>query len=128
MIEYVMALVVKKNTTQIDLSGTGEWLMVEHIKRGWELPGGKPRVNEVFEESIKREVLEETGLIVKIQKGPEIWENGLVYLMHPLDENLTLRVINDPMIKSAEWHSKPPENLAWGIKELKDIIELFSLK
>jgi len=35
----------------------------------WELPGGKPNKGETFEESFRREVLEETGFLINIQQS-----------------------------------------------------------
>jgi 8-oxo-dGTP diphosphatase len=35
----------------------------------WELPGGKPNKGESFEESFRREVLEETGFLITIHQS-----------------------------------------------------------
>lgn len=35
----------------------------------WELPGGKPEKGESFEDSLRREVLEETGFLITIQQS-----------------------------------------------------------
>jgi 8-oxo-dGTP diphosphatase len=35
----------------------------------WELPGGKPNKGESFEDSFRREVLEETGFTIMIQQS-----------------------------------------------------------
>jgi len=128
MTNYVMALIIKNDTVSINFSGSGEWIMVEHINRGWELPGGKPKKNECVEDAIKREVFEETGLRATIKKGPEKYEDGVVFLMQTSDNGTNLTPSLDPMIKSVKWHSKPPNNLAWGLQELNEIVEIFSLK
>lgn len=41
------------------------WLLTDHKVRGWEFPGGKIEEGESLEEAARREVLEETGGIVK---------------------------------------------------------------
>lgn len=42
-----------------------KWLLTNHKQRGWEFPGGKVENNETLEDAAKREVLEETGALVK---------------------------------------------------------------
>ncbi|OEH92110.1 RNA deprotection pyrophosphohydrolase [Bacillus solimangrovi] len=42
-----------------------QWLLTRHKRRGVEFPGGKVEEGEVAHEAAKREVLEETGGIVK---------------------------------------------------------------
>lgn len=42
-----------------------EWLLTNHKKRGLEFPGGKLEKGETLEEAARREVLEETGAILK---------------------------------------------------------------
>jgi 8-oxo-dGTP pyrophosphatase MutT (NUDIX family) len=39
------------------------WLMVKHIERGWELPGGSIRDGESIDTAALRELFEETGLL-----------------------------------------------------------------
>ncbi len=43
----------------------GKWLLTKHKDRGLEFPGGKVEEGETPEEAAKREVLEETGGVVK---------------------------------------------------------------
>ncbi|WP_416827775.1 RNA deprotection pyrophosphohydrolase [Ectobacillus polymachus] len=41
-----------------------KWLLTQHLRRGYEFPGGKVEEGETPEEAAVREVLEETGGIV----------------------------------------------------------------
>ncbi len=40
-------------------------LLINHYKRGWDMPGGYVKDNEDLISALKREVLEETGAIIK---------------------------------------------------------------
>jgi 8-oxo-dGTP diphosphatase len=43
----------------------GEWLLTKHKERGLEFPGGKAEAGETLEQGARREVMEETGAILK---------------------------------------------------------------
>lgn len=61
----------------------GRVLLVKHSygKLNWDLPGGKAEANESAQETAQREVLEETGLIVKAGELTGIYYDP-VYDMH----------------------------------------------
>jgi 8-oxo-dGTP diphosphatase len=42
-----------------------QWLLTNHKERGWEFPGGKVEENETLHAAARREVLEETGAIIR---------------------------------------------------------------
>lgn len=50
------------------LGEQGLLLSVRSDLRGWELPGGRPEPGETDEEAVAREVLEETGVRVEVER------------------------------------------------------------
>jgi 8-oxo-dGTP diphosphatase len=45
---------------------SGQVLMLESPKRGWELPGGQVEEGESLIQALERETLEETGIVVRV--------------------------------------------------------------
>jgi len=70
----VGALVVKK-----DHHGDYQFLLVRRGKAPaqglWALPGGKIEWGETMSEAVKREVMEETGLTIKVGKRIHVFDN-----------------------------------------------------
>jgi len=71
--------------TGVVFNARGEFLLARHIFRGtisWGLPGGAIRYGERLEDAVRREILEETHLLIEV--GPM-----LQVTMHPEWPNLT---------------------------------------
>ena len=50
-------------------------LLIKNKKRGyWEAPGGRVETGELIEDALKREILEESGLTVRVGKNIEIYQ------------------------------------------------------
>ena len=101
------------------------WLMVRHIERGWELPGGSMSEDETVDITALRELFEETGILgvatnydrnlfskgtgvrVKIDEEPQPhgWESE--------DEN----------ISEVGWCVEIPAELYWGEEEIQKLLD-----
>ena len=55
-------------TASLIFSKQGKILLVKTEKRGWEMPGGQVEVGEGLISALKREVLEESGITIRIVK------------------------------------------------------------
>lgn len=77
----------------IVVNDAGEVLVIRRRDNGhWEPPGGVLELGETFEEGVQREVLEETGITVQVDKLTGIYKNmkrgivALVFRCAPLNE------------------------------------------
>ncbi|WP_243525019.1 NUDIX domain-containing protein [Bacillus pseudomycoides] len=82
----------------------GRWLFVKKkysgLKGKWSLPAGFVNEGETIDEAVKREVLEETGIIahvkgvIGIRSGvirDEISDNMIIFLLEPEGEGITVQ-------------------------------------
>lgn len=51
----------------------GKALLLQNPRQELELPGGRPDAGETFQQTLRREVLEETGLRVKVGRYIDTW-------------------------------------------------------
>ncbi|KAA0957616.1 NUDIX domain-containing protein [Planococcus sp. ANT_H30] len=59
----------------IVLNDEGEILLIKGPRRGWEMPGGQVEERESLEMAAIREVKEETGIDIEIQKFCGVFQN-----------------------------------------------------
>jgi len=104
------------------------WIMVQHISRGWELPGGKINSDEVPNQAILREVKEECGLKADFQSMRiKIGDKGHIAHLHaPLTKTITSWKSDDPHISEVRvFHQIPSYSLAWGSHELEFVLRTY---
>ena len=77
----------------IVVNDEGKVLVIRRRDNGhWEPPGGVLEMSETFEEGTRREVLEETGIAVRVDRLTGVYKNmergivALVFRCFPLDE------------------------------------------
>jgi len=76
----------------IVVNDAGQILVIQRRDNGhWEPPGGVLELGEQFEEGVCREVREETGVNIKVERLTGVYKNlnagvvALVFRCHPLD-------------------------------------------
>jgi len=99
------------------------WLMVRHLTRGWELPGGSLLPGEEVELGALRELQEETGISGEIIGSscnllPDGW---VVAINCQRDGKINSWPSNDDSIIESKWMNTTPELMHWGTDELNKI-------
>lgn len=123
MKSWVVAWVTPADHPPVSIDDDGAcWLMVRHVERGWELPGGWVESGETSEIAALREVYEETGLLgTAIKVARNLAEGGGDVVWIVIDEEaspISWESI-DSNIEEVGWCLTPPEPLAWSMDELK---------
>lgn len=80
----------------IVVNDEGKVLVIRRRDNGhWEPPGGVLEISETFEEGTRREILEETGIAVEVERLTGVYKNmrrgivALVYRCRPLDQSIS---------------------------------------
>ena len=93
VINVVAAIIVKNNKIFATQRGYGDF------KGGWEFPGGKIEENETPEDALKREILEELNVKIKVGEHfhtveydyPKFHLSMRCYICGLIDENIELK-------------------------------------
>ena len=101
------------------------WLMVNHVERGWELPGGKLDGSESIDISALRELFEETGLLGTATHFDEnILSNGTVIRVEIDEEPQPYGwESEDEKNREVGWCVEIPAELYWGEKEIQSLLD-----
>ena len=100
------------------------WLMVRHIERGWELPGGKISEDEPIDIAALRELFEETGMLGTATDYDEsLFPNGTVVRVEIDEEPQPYGwESEDESISEVGWCVEIPAELYWGEKEIQRLL------
>lgn len=101
------------------------WLMVKHIERGWELPGGTISETESLDIAALRELFEEAGVLGTATNYDEnIIEKGTVVRVE-IDEDPQPNgwESEDEKISEVGWCVDIPAELYWGENEVQRLLD-----
>ena len=101
------------------------WLMVRHIERGWELPGGSMSEDETVDITALRELFEETGILgVATNYDSNLFSKGTVVRVKFDEEPQPLGwESEDENISEVGWCVEIPAELYWGEEEIQKLLD-----
>ena len=106
----------------------GHVVFVKHPERGWEIPGGHLKANESPEDALIREVMEETGLEIRLKKwNKEYYSSG--WVAHVTTDSIPCPdhwVTEDDKVEEVGWWSIVPPVVTWTKQEFVDLDEWVS--
>ena len=116
---WVVVWAVPKNPIDVPC-----WMMVKHVERGWELPGGELLESEGNDIAALRELYEETGCLgVAIAEDDSIIKGGVVVLvqldLEPVPDGW---MSEDEKIEEVGGCIEIPDELFWGTDEIEKLI------
>lgn len=110
-IEVVAAIIKRENKILATQRGAGEF------KGGWEFPGGKIEQGETPQNALKREIMEELDIIIKVNELVDIVEYDYPKFHLSMHCFLCELVLGDLVLKEhqdAKWLDKEElDSVAW---------------
>ena len=101
------------------------WLMVRHIERGWELPGGSMSEDETVDITALRELFEETGILGEATNyDRNLFSKGTVVRVKIDEEPQPYGwESEDENISEVGWCVEIPAELYWGEEEIQKLLD-----
>ena len=126
--DFVLAWITSTAEDDMTMQDGGHVVFVKHPERGWEIPGGHLKTNESPEDALIREVMEETGLEIRLKTwNKEYYSSG--WVAHVTTDSIPCPdhwVTEDDKVEEVGWWSIVPPVVTWTKQEFVDIDEWVS--
>ena len=121
--KFVLAWITSSVEDFTTLNDGGHVVFVKHPERGWEIPGGHLKSGEDPDAALIREVMEETGLEIKIRRwNKEYYSEGWVaHVISDSQPQTDAWLIADDKVEQVAWWSEVPPVIAWTKQEFIDL-------